>query len=585
MVALAALEFKQGAELLRAGWCPSPRSQRLRKRQKLQCSQQSSSLTLSWAGVDRRSVSHATQRTQYTVDFHKAPFTGLGLTFAPDPETGEFTVNDIIEDSPAAFSQIRVGDRLRMVSSAFDGGAAAPESHLSAPSRQNERVRFLFERPSVWELRRRVLTEPRMGARVGAATTLLPDTPAAGQSQAGRSLYIEFTRPGQVREERKAIRPKNHSEQVLLLRSLIDEASELPPIPLSPAYQRRWTLEFEGQSLKTHRRLPEDSRWSLKSSQTAAQTSSNIVPLPAFFHGHMSLQSAMQSGAALQRQLQSTQAFCVLPWLVMAPGQLGTKDFETVASACGLTRLLDLDLDSSCLEADAALSGALGASAAAAAEPMALTRSAAALQRLVVRRGGAGMDCSTVELCCILVHTAQNAPETRLSTLLTAWLHWYGRMDMEQAVEEAEKALGCAPDASTIAAASKLLLDRSVERRQRVRLSWPYGGYSVEVAGDVVGGWHVRAPLRQCPTSACSSIELRGLEPGAHRYKFIVDGMWVVDMALPAECDSEGNTNNVVHVPDCSAASLSPAESLSHVRLEAARLALNTKLGVSDRRQ
>lgn len=64
----------------------------------------------------------------------------------------------------------------------------------------------------------------------------------------------------QVREERKAIRPKNHSEQVLLLRSLIDEASELPPIPLSPAYQRRWALEFEGQSLKTYRRLPEDSR-------------------------------------------------------------------------------------------------------------------------------------------------------------------------------------------------------------------------------------------------------------------------------------------------------------------------------------
>lgn len=56
-----------------------------------------------------------------------------------------------------------------------------------------------------------------------------------------------------------------------------------------------------------------------------------------------------------------------------------------MASACGLTRLLDLDLDSSCLEADATLSGALGASAAAAAEPMALTRSAAALQRLVVR--------------------------------------------------------------------------------------------------------------------------------------------------------------------------------------------------------
>lgn len=58
-------------------------------------------------------------------------------------------------------------------------------------------------------------------------------------------------------------------------------------------------------------------------------------------------------------------------------------------------------------------------------------------------------------------------------------------------------------------------------------------------------------------------------------------------MALPAECDSEGNTNNVVHVPDCSAASLAPAEALGYARLEAARMALGTKLGIglNERRQ
>ncbi len=86
-------------------------------------------------------------------------------------------------------------------------------------------------------------------------------------------------------------------------------------------------------------------------------------------------------------------------------------------------------------------------------------------------------------------------------------------------------------------------------------------------------------------TAAC--LVTQGLEPGPYRYKFIVDGMWVVDMALPAECDSEGNTNNVVHVPDCSPASLAPAQALSHVRLEAARMALATKLGIglNDRRQ
>ena len=86
------------------------------------------------------------------------------------------------------------------------------------------------------------------------------------------SWFDSCTKCLQVREERKAIRPKNRSEQVLLLRSLIDEASELPPIPLSPAYQRRWALEFEGQSLKTYRRLPEDSRYcSLHDFQHLAQ--------------------------------------------------------------------------------------------------------------------------------------------------------------------------------------------------------------------------------------------------------------------------------------------------------------------------
>lgn len=60
----------------------------------------------------------------------------------------------------------------------------------------------------------------------------------------------------------------------------------------------------------------------------------------------------------------------------------GTKDFETVASACGLTRLLDLDLDSSCLDTDPS---SMGDGCVAAAEPLALARSAAALQRLVVR--------------------------------------------------------------------------------------------------------------------------------------------------------------------------------------------------------
>ena len=67
-----------------------------------------------------------------------------------------------------------------------------------------------------------------------------------------------------------------------------------------------------------------------------------------------------------------------------------TKDFETIASVCGLTRLLDLDLDSSGLHLEPVSSGTSRPETAAAAPPqhseaLELARSAAALQRLVVR--------------------------------------------------------------------------------------------------------------------------------------------------------------------------------------------------------
>ena len=82
--------------------------------------------------------------------------------------------------------------------------------------------------------------------------------------------------------------------------------------------------------------------------------------------------------------------------------------------------------------------------------------------------------------------------------------------------------LGISPDASVIAAASKLLLDAGTRRRQAVRLCWPYGGHSMEVAGDVLGGWHVRAPLsQQAASSACSTqIEVRGTLPSVTLISF-----------------------------------------------------------------
>ena len=63
---------------------------------------------------------------------------------------------------------------------------------------------------------------------------------------------------GRALHQRKVARPKSNREQASLLCSLIRQASELPPIPLALAPQQRWALEFEGQTLKTYRRVSDD---------------------------------------------------------------------------------------------------------------------------------------------------------------------------------------------------------------------------------------------------------------------------------------------------------------------------------------
>ena len=53
----------------------------------------------------------------------------------------QFTVEDILEDSPASFSQIQIGDRLRMVSSACDESASAAQSeHAHRLRRRRKKV-------------------------------------------------------------------------------------------------------------------------------------------------------------------------------------------------------------------------------------------------------------------------------------------------------------------------------------------------------------------------------------------------------------------------------------------------------------
>ena len=71
------------------------------------------------------------------------------------------------------------------------------------------------------------------------------------------------------------------------------------------------------------------------------------------------------------------------------------------------------------------------------------------------RRGGVDAEADPVELCCILVHTARAAGEGALATLLAAWLHWFGRLELQQALQAR-----CPPSVFP----KKPLLDASVRK-------------------------------------------------------------------------------------------------------------------------
>lgn len=109
---------------------------------------------------------------------------------------------------------------------------------------------------------------------------------------------------------------------------------------------------------------------------------------------------------------------------------------------------------------------------------------------------------------------------------------------------------------------------------------WPYeNAREVYVAGDVVGSWSKRVKLQRCSKRmGCGEgvlanqlfIELDGLPPGRYAYKFIVDGCWMTDRAMPLTWD-EGNNANNVHVVETWPTPLTARGRLQMARLEAAR--------------
>ncbi|KAK9839530.1 hypothetical protein WJX81_007502 [Elliptochloris bilobata] len=275
-------------------------------------------------------------------------------------------------------------------------------------------------------------------------------------------------------------------------------------------------------------------------------------------------------------ELPGAVAYVALPWLALAAGQLGAREREALASARGLTKLLDMDAPA------AGVRGPLRVPASPTPVPP-LARAAAALQRLALRLGVPGGQRASSNGChsMVLAHVGPGG-EAQLAALLAAWLLWFGGLRLADSLQAGEAVVGARPEPGAVEAATAALAARARERATRVRLIWRYPGQSVEAAGPLLGGWGCRVPLQFCTCDRCWAAEVQGLRPGMYQYKYIVDGVWVTDLAQPAECDALGNVNNVVvvPVPPPGAFLPLPGSELALARRTAAALAFSTKMGV-----
>ncbi|GFR42195.1 hypothetical protein Agub_g3085 [Astrephomene gubernaculifera] len=210
------------------------------------------------------------------------------------------------------------------------------------------------------------------------------------------------------------------------------------------------------------------------------------------------------------------------------------------------------------------------------------------------------------EACCVLVQCEceggeggagagggcmAGVLEADVAVLLAGWLHWYGRLPLQEAMLAAETAMGVTVDQGLLEAGTSALLAGARERCSRVVLTWKYGGLSAQVAGDVVGSWAARVPMVRCRSPlGCRGdthpghffLEVQGLRPGTYTYKYIVDGSWAVDGLSAQVVDAAGNANNVLVVPEPPQV-LTSREGLALARWQAGRLALENKMGLAGR--
>lgn len=359
------------------------------------------------------------------------------------------------------------------------------------------------------------------------------------------SLVPGWLMPSWLAPESASPRDAARQQRLRQLRRQLASSSRLPPLPLP--------LAAEELVLSTGGAAGEEGSGS---TLDMAHGASNAVP----FHsgspaGSSAALSSLSSGGAAGGVCRAEEARQVLPWLYVVEGRLDFSALETLASQLALTGLQLLDVSRHVAASNAA-GGHWHSSwaghirwAGPQALPSPAAVAAAALRRMELRRGGAleglpEMDGKAVVVAFPPQHRAMAAE------VLALYLHAYLGLSLQEAVSTAGNAVGAAPLESTLRGLMEELAVMSDGWYRRVTLAWPYTGGHVEIVGDAVGGWEQRAPMVFDVKRKRWHLQIWGLAPGIHRFKYLVDGRWVIDLAAHTEADSRSNINNVVMVTD-----------------------------------
>ena len=296
-------------------------------------------------------------------------------------------------------------------------------------------------------------------------------------------------------------------------------------------------------------------------SPTPGSMSNNAVPFTAAGGGSNPLNALRDPNFPIPEELlapvpPAKDLRLVLPWgLFAAPGHLDKTSAEYLASTLALSRLQIIDLPRIMLHS--ACSGMDGpwkladevAWVGSSLLPSPAISAAATLHRLSHRCGGAASVMPHYGgTAAVLTYRPQD--NSIAAEVLAIYFHLYCGIDARNALSAAGAALQCpAPPPAALEAAVQEMAACGKGWLQRVVLEWCYGGGSVEVAGEVVGGWDRMAPLAFNVARRKWRLQLWGLPPGAYAFKFIVDGQWCIDMAGASQMDAFGNINNLCLAP------------------------------------